>query len=159
MYVSLFHAQTNLIDIIHKFFFSLLRSRPLQLSLRILYFLVYFLSYPNCCLRWYSTATNLEKTKTKVCSFVAVKYYLSVLCRLRFYAIFAQGKTIKTYKRTTWLFVCFCYFSNPVTTCGHVTRQRGFRARRIDYRFLSCLPKKCVPKFGFVSLLDSLNLF
>lgn len=88
-----------ILSILFTSFFSLLRSHPLQLSLRILFILVYFLSYPNCCLRWYSTATNLEKTKTKICSFVAVKYYLSVLCRLRFYAIFAQGKNYKNIQK------------------------------------------------------------
>lgn len=159
MYVSLFHAQTNLIDTIHKFFFSSALS-PLTIITKDSVFSRVFSLLPKLLLKVVFHCNRLrENKKTEVCSFVAVKYYLSVLCRLRFYAIFAQGKTIKTYKRTTWLFVCFCYFSNPVTTCGHVTRQRGFRARRIDYRFLSCLPKKCVPKFGFVSLLDSLNLF
>lgn len=54
-----------ILSILFTSFFSLLRSRPLQLSLRILYFLVYFLFYPNSCLRWYSTATNLEKTKNQ----------------------------------------------------------------------------------------------
>lgn len=140
-----FHSETNLIDIIHKFFLFL-RSRPLQLSLRIL-----FLHF------------SLTQTTSNVC----------VLCRfLRTFCLFffSQGKIIKTYKRTTWIFVCFCYFSDPVTTCVATWRaKRGFaHEESIIASFRVC--QKSVPKVAKFSnfyllglclsvLLDSLNLF
>lgn len=98
-------------------------------------------------------------------------FYFSSFAHLAF----SQGKIIKTYKRTTRLFVClfFCYFSNPVTTCMATWRaKRGSaRARRIDYRFFCRVCQKSVyPKLQNLAtffcwvcvsllLLDSLNLF
>lgn len=113
-----FHSETNLIDIIHKFFLFL-RSRPLQLSLRIL-----FLHF------------SLTQTTSNVC----------VLCRcLRTFAcFFFSRKNYKNIQKNNLVICVFLLlFESRDHVCGHVTRQKGFRARRIDYRFFSCLPKKC----------------
>lgn len=141
------HSETNLIDIIHKFFF--LRSRPLQLSLRILFFF----------------HLSLTQTTSNVCV---------LFCFFRTSCFFSR-KNYKNIQKNN-LVICVCLFlllfESRDHVHGHVTRQKGFRARtknRLSL-LLPCLPKKCVPKVAKFSnffcwvcvsllLLDSLNLF
>lgn len=115
-----FHSATNLIDIIHKFFF--LRSRPLQLSLRIL-----FLHF------------SLTQTTSNVCV---------LFCFFRTSCFFSRKNYKNIQKNNLVICVClfFCYFSNPVTTCMVTWRaKRGSaRARRIDYRFFCRVCQKSV---------------
>lgn len=90
-----------------------------------------------------------------------------MFCVLCFF--FSQGKIIKTYKRTTWLFVCVSVnFQIPWPRAWPRDAPKGIpRARRVDYRFFCRVCQKSVyPKVAKFSnfffcwaLLDSLNLF
>lgn len=186
MYVSLFHSQTKLIDIIHKFFFSSallpltiitkdsVSSRVISLSPKLQLNVVFHCDK----LREYKSLTFIflryGLCLHLICSFAAVEcptsaFYV-VLVFMQILLCFFSRKNYKNVQKNN-LVICVCVFLLLFESRDHVwPRDAPKRIPRTKNRLslLVVFAKKCVPKsclkfatfpFGFVSLLDSLNLF